>query len=346
MRLLLFLLAAPLAHSLSFQHQPRPYKVKIDKNFIENTRVRASQFRPSLDFDGPKWFDGPSSADVSNVAKYWAKNFDFNRFQNEINKNFTHYMTTIPAPGGRYNRPLDIHFFHQLSKRHDAIPMLLLHGWPSTSLEWAKVIPDLVNPRNASLPAFHAIAPDLPGFGFSPAPLAPGLGAEEHAIVFGKLMQQLGYDRYAIYSTDLGFIVARRMTEKYSDRILNHATDFYAILPSTSDQARLATNETTGEETAYMQSISAYLAQYSAYVSIQSTLPLSLAHALYDSPVGFLAWVWQVVYTLGGMPETAEELIRRTIPLYVSGPYGNIRSYKELFGELVSYFLVGILDLG
>lgn len=221
--------------------------------------------------------------------------------------------------------------------------MLLLHGWPSTNLEWAKVIPGLVNPQNASLPAFHVIVPDLPGFGFSPTPLSPGLGAEEHATGFANLMQQLGYARFAIYSTDLGFIIARRLSDKYGDYIINHATDFYNILPSTSDQARFVANETTPEETTYIQSINAYMNQYSAYASIHSTLPLSLAHSLSDSPVGFLAWIWQVVYTLGDVPGTSEELIRRTLPLYIQGPYGNIRSYKELFGELVSCAFTTIL---
>ena len=332
----LFLLVIPMALSLYTNPQTRPYEISVDRKFIEDTRLRASQFRPSLDIDAPEWFDGPPSADVADVAEYWSHTFDWDRFESEINKNFSHYMTTVPPPEGRYNRSLDIHFIHQVSERHDAIPILLLHGWPSTSLEWAKVIPELVNPPNISLPAFHVVAPDLPGFGFSPAPTAPGLGGEEHATAFATLMQQIGYDRYAVYSTDLGFVIAWHVVDKYSDRIINHATDFYAVLPNATDEARFAANETSPVESAYTQSIYAFSTAYSAYASVHSTLPLSLAHVLYDSPVGFLAWVWQVVHTLGDAPQTAEQLIRRTLPLYIPGPYGNIRAYKELFSELVS----------
>lgn len=113
--LLLFLLVAPLAQSLKSEHQLRPYRINIDKKFVEETRVKASQFRPSLDIDAPKWFDGPPSADVSKVAQYWANDFDFQCFQNEINMNFTHYMTTVPAPGGSYNSSLEIHFIRKCS---------------------------------------------------------------------------------------------------------------------------------------------------------------------------------------------------------------------------------------
>ncbi|KAF2760245.1 alpha/beta-hydrolase [Pseudovirgaria hyperparasitica] len=321
-----------VAKCYNASYQPRPYTINVDPTFIEDTRVRASNFRPSLDIDAPAWFDGPPVANVSEVAEYWASDFNFDQFQNELNTNFSHFITTVPPPGEMYNRSLDIHFIHEVSDREDAIPMLLLHGWPSTSLEWAKVIPSLAHPPNSSLPAFHAVAPDLPGFGFSPAPTTPGLNPEGHAIVFASLMEQLGYERYVVYSTDLGFVVAQHMVPKYVDRIINHVTDFYLVFQNATDSARFANNQTTPEETAYISSQNDFLANHGGYSDVHSTLPLSLAHTLLDSPVGFLAWMWQLVYTVSDVPQTAEELIRRALALYIPGPYGNIRSYKELFG--------------
>lgn len=312
-------------------YQPRPYTIDVDPKLIEQTRQNAASFRPSTDIDEPKWTDGPPTTEILAIAKYWVDEYNWSEVQAGINKNFSHYMTTISPPGDNYDRPLDIHFIHQQSKRDDAIPMLMLHGWPSTSLEWQKVIPGLVDPDDDNEPAFHIVAPDLPGFGFSPAPTAPGLGPEEHGKVFADLMQQLGYDRYAIYSTDLGWVAALGLLAQHEARVINHVTDFYFALPNATDTARFAANETTPEETRYITGANAFFSEHGAYSSIHSTLPLSIADALNDSPVGFLAWMYQLVYTVSDQPYTAEHLITEALLLYLPGVYGNIRSYKELF---------------
>lgn len=328
----------PIVQGAKLPNQPRPYLVSFDKAIVEDIRLRASDFRPTANIDVPVWSDGAPGSNLTSIAKYWASEFDFGKFENEINSNFSHYITTVSPLGDAYNRSLDIHFIHQISRRRDAIPILFLHGWPSTSLEWTKIIPSLVTPPNGSLPAFHAIAPDLPGYGFSPAPTAGGLGPKEHAIAFADLMQQLGYNRYVVYSTDLGSPVAHQILEKFSQRIINHITDFFLIAPNSTDQARYAAKTTTAEETAYINSLDYFGTYDSAYAALSSTVPLSVAYAFNDSPVGFLAWVWQLVYFVDDTIQTAETLIRRTLLLYLPGPYNNIRSYKELIPTAVSLF--------
>lgn len=325
--------AHPLSESVSTS-QPKPYTINVDPAFIEETRLKASKFRETAPIEAPAWFDGPPTSEINAIAKYWAEDYDWTKVQDGINKNFSHFYTTLPSPGGSYgsNESLDLHFIHQRSPRADAIPILFLHGWPSTSLEWEKIITPLANPEDDSQPAFHVVAPDLPGYGFSPAPKAPGLGAAEHATLFASLMQQLGYEKYILYSTDLGTVVAISFVVDYAPRIINHITDFYITFPSDADNARYAANETTPEESAYISSINAFLANHSAYSAIHSTLPLSLAYALNDSPVGFLAWRYQLAFTVSDEPYTPEQLITDALLLYIPGVYGNIRSYKELFG--------------
>lgn len=124
------------------------------------------------------------------LAKYWAEDYDWFAEQDRINSNFPHFTITIPQVSTKYNHSQDIHFIHRRSERDNVIPLHMFHGWPSTSLEWEKVIPNLPNPPNESFPALHIVAPDLPGFGFSPAPTAPGFDASAHAAVFASLMQQ------------------------------------------------------------------------------------------------------------------------------------------------------------
>ena len=313
------------------KYTPRPYNIDVDQQLIEQTRQKAASFRPSVDIDEPAWTDGPPTSEILSIAKFWVDEYSWSKVQDQINANFSHFMTTVPPPGANYDRPLDIHFIHQRSARSDAIPMLMLHGWPSTSLEWEKVIKPLVDPDDESQPAFHIVAPDYPGFGFSPAPTAPGLGPAESGAIFASLMEQLGYDKYALYSTDLGWIAALGLLSQYESRIINHVTDFYFVLPNATDTARFAANETTPGETRYITGVNVFFTNHSAYSSIHSTLPLSIADALNDSPVGFLAWMYQLVYTVSDKPYSAEQLITEALLLYLPGVYGNIRSYKEIF---------------
>lgn len=49
---------------------------------------------------------------------------------------------------------LKLHFLHCPSKRQEAIPLLLLHGWPGTAFDYHKVIDALTNPSDGSLPSY------------------------------------------------------------------------------------------------------------------------------------------------------------------------------------------------
>ena len=333
------LLAAPL-HAIPFSkksptYQPRPYTVNIDPLVIEEIRTKVSTFRSSPDINTPPWFDGPAASEIASFAEYWIDEYDWPATQASINANFSHFYTTVPPPGGHYNEPVDLHFIHQRSEREDAIPILLLHGWPSTSLEWQNIIPGLVKPDNSSQPAFHVVAPDIPGFGFSPALTGSRVNVSrtEYATIFASLMQQLGYDRYVLYSTDLGTVVALGLVVDYKAHIINHVTDFYIALPTDADQARFQANQTSPEETKYISASNAFFNQHSGYSAIHSTYPLTIAYALNDSPLGFLAWLYHISQTVNDRQYTPDELITVVLLLYVPGVYNNIRSYKELFSH-------------
>lgn len=64
---------------------------------------------------------------------------------------------------------------------------------------------------------------------------------------------------------------------------------------------------------------------------MQLTLPLALAHALTDSPVGAMSWIYQILYQIGDQNCTETEIITRTLMLYIPGLYRNIRAYKGMF---------------
>ena len=116
------------------------------------------------------------------------------------------FTTTVDASDSNYTEPVPLFFFHQRSERSDAIPILFHHGFPGSVLEVGKMISSLTNLPNNSVPAFHVVAPCLPGYCFSPAPVKPGMGPIEVAHAFHALMHQLNYTRYVMTGGDVGAI--------------------------------------------------------------------------------------------------------------------------------------------
>jgi len=122
-------------------------------------------------------------------------------------------------PSPRSLAPLDLHFIHQRANRDrpaapPPLPLLLLHGWPGSVVEFLAVVGPLSDPGpdHPTAQAFDVVAPSLPGFGFSEAPKEQGWGLRAMASCFNALMTTvLKYERYCVQGGDWGSLIARRM---------------------------------------------------------------------------------------------------------------------------------------
>jgi pimeloyl-ACP methyl ester carboxylesterase len=93
-------------------------------------------------------------------------------------------------------------------------PVLLLHGWPDSAYLWRNQIPFLVNN------GFHAIAPDLRGFGRSDRP--EGVPAYSLQNVVGDvvgILDGLGIGPADIVGHDWGAAVAWFLAAMYPNRV-------------------------------------------------------------------------------------------------------------------------------
>lgn len=76
---------------------------------------------------------------------------------------------------------LDIHFYRvkpsaaREDRKVKSLPLLLVHGWPGSVVEFQKIIPLLTKPRADHDFAFELIIPSLPGYGFSQGAVRRGL---------------------------------------------------------------------------------------------------------------------------------------------------------------------------
>jgi haloacetate dehalogenase len=116
----------------------------------------------------------------------------------------------IDVPGARINAVIGGH----------GPPLLLLHGWPQNLNEWHHVAPQLAQ-------HFTVIAPDLRGYGDSSKPVDGDnhLSYSKRAMAADQVavMQQLGFERFAVVGHDRGGRVAHRMALDHVERITRMA---------------------------------------------------------------------------------------------------------------------------
>lgn len=93
-------------------------------------------------------------------------------------------------------------------------PVLFLHGEPTWSFLWRKVIPPV---REAG---FRCLAPDLPGFGRSDKPIDPAWYTyDRHTASVAALLEELDLRQATIVVHDWGGPIGLRLAVEHPDRV-------------------------------------------------------------------------------------------------------------------------------
>lgn len=104
--------------------------------------------------------------------------------------------------------------FYREAGPKDAPPLLLLHGFPSSSRMFEPLFARLSE-------RYHLVAPDYPGFGHSdwPDPKNFAYTFDHYASIMKRFTEALGLSRYTLYMQDYGGPVGFRMALVHPDRI-------------------------------------------------------------------------------------------------------------------------------
>jgi pimeloyl-ACP methyl ester carboxylesterase len=104
--------------------------------------------------------------------------------------------------------------FYREAGPADAPVLLLLHGFPTSSLMYRELMPRLAS-------RYRVIAPDLPGFGFTevPAERKYTYTFDALAVTINAFVEKLGLTRYAIYIFDYGAPVGLRLALAHPEHI-------------------------------------------------------------------------------------------------------------------------------
>jgi microsomal epoxide hydrolase len=260
----------------------RPFNVRVSEEILDDLDDRLRRARLPDQIPGTDWSYGTDGAYLSELIDYWRTEFDW-RAQEQILNELDQFTTVIDG--------LDLHFIHQRSSNPDAVPLLLIHGWPGSIFEFMGIVGPLSDPVSyggSMSDAFHLVIPSLPGFGFSGKPSESGWSPERMATAFADLMERLGYDRYGVQGGDWGGIIGRSLAGNYPDHVIGFHTNFVLGGPPPNTDPWAGVSE---EERTLLADRTGAFAEGSGYQEIQGTKPQSLGVGLNDSPAGLAAWI-------------------------------------------------------
>ncbi len=259
-----------------------PYRIQVPDAVLEDLSQRLARTRFPDQLEGAGWDYGTELGYLRELIQYWREKFDWRAREARLNR-LPHFRTAID---GR-----KLHFIHARSPRPDAVPLLMLHGWPGSVCVFDKVIEPLADPAahgGRAEPAFHVVVPSLPGYGFSDPPRERGFDVRSVAETLAKLMARLGYDRYGVQGGDWGAMIASHLGLVDAEHLRGIHLNFVVALPPPGGDPLQGL---TDAEKAAFADMLRFQQEETGYSSIQGTKPQSLGYGLNDSPAGLAAWI-------------------------------------------------------
>jgi len=303
------------------------FRINVSDTTLKDLNERLARTRFPSEIEQSGWEYGTNLAYLKELVTYWRTKYDWRAQERKLNQ-LPQYTTTIDG--------VVIHFVHQRSSQANAIPLVMIHGWPGSFFEFTKVIGPLTEPTAFGGPAadaFHVVAISLPGYGFSGKPRSPGYSPARIARIVAQLMARLGYTRYGAQGGDWGASIVRQLGLVDREHLIGlHSNMCLANAPPGSNP-----NDGVPEaDLKRVQAAQSRSANELGYFQIQSTRPMTLGYGLNDSPAGLAAWIvekFRAWSDSDGDVEkkfTKDELLTNVMIYWVteSGP-SSVRIYYE-----------------
>lgn len=268
-----------------------PFKISVPQARLDEImgRVRTYKFHDAP--VGAGWKYGTDQDYLKKLVAHWTTKYDWREEEREINR-FQHFRARVD--GGA------VHFIYEKGSGKNPQPLLLLHGWPYSSVSFLGVIEPLAHPErfggNAA-DGFDVIVPDLPGFGYSEAPRElQGLHFFSNRI--NRLMTDvLGYKKYIVQGGDMGDAVGLWIALDHPENLLGLHENQLALRGADAPfQSGQIAGESTAEERAFMKREQENAGKQFAYFNLHMTRSETLSALAMDSPVGQASWIIEKFY--------------------------------------------------
>jgi pimeloyl-ACP methyl ester carboxylesterase len=299
----------------------RPFEVNIPDEALAGLRRRIEGTRwPSKELVEDR-SQGVQLETLQELTRYWATDYDWRKAEAKLNA-LPQFVTQIDG--------VEIHFIHVRSRRENAMPLIMTHGWPGSVMELLDTIGPLTDPiahGGDTEDAFDVVLPSLPGYGFSAEPTEVGWDPGRTARAWGELMRRLGYARYVAQGGDLGAIVTDVMGRQAPEGLLG----IHMNLLVTTLGAATAPPGDSEEERAALDAIKTFTTSGFGYFLEQSTRPQTIGYALLDSPVALAAWL------LDHDTDSYEKILRA----FLDGKPSGHLTRDQIVDNITLYWLTG-----
>jgi pimeloyl-ACP methyl ester carboxylesterase len=280
----------------------QPFRIDIPQADLDHLHDRLAGARWPGELPGVGWARGVPLDHLTELAGHWRNGYDWRAQEATLNR-YPQFVTEID--GQR------IHFLHMRSERADAKPLLITHGYPSCVAEFLYLIEPLVNP--ATGPAFHVVAPSLPGYAFSTPLATTGWAMGRTARAWVELMRRLGYQRYGVHGGDIGAGVSGMVAGFDGGHVIGvhvvtdplTAANTATFLPGMAD--RLDADDPVDK--LILDRMDAFTREGSGYLAIQNSRPQTIGYGLVDSPLLQLAWIAEKIREWTDLPVDRDQLL-------------------------------------
>jgi len=337
----------------SYKEDPaiREFDVSVKQELLDDLkRQLARPLKLAEPLEGVAFEYGFNSRALSDIIAYWRDSY-LEKWDERDGyfKKFPHFQTQIQG--------LKIHFIRVKPKKTAGkvvIPLLLLHGWPGSVLEFYDFIPLLTKPNDQNNYVFEVIAPSLPGYAWSQGSSKKNLGPAEIGVIMRNLMLRLGHEKFLIQGGDWGAIIGSSIATLFPQNTLGYHSTMCGTNSPLSQFKMLLVNLMPNffiqqEQRPFFKSFSetfAYILEESGYFHIQATKPDTIGNALTNNPVGLAGYILEKFSTWtnpsyrklqdGGLQKryTIDALIDNVMIYYITNSITTSqRLYAEAFAQ-------------
>ena len=256
-----------------------PFRIDIPPADVDDLHDRLARTRwpiPVPGRDDPTDFSrGIPLGYLKELTEYWRDGFDWRAQEARLNE---HEQLTTVVDGQTF------HVVHARSANPDATPLILNNGWPSSFVEYQRLVPLLTD-------EFHVVVPSLPGLGFSTPLSGTGWQLARTTDACAEIMTRLGYGRFAAHGTDIGAGTAGLLAAVYPERVIGtHLGSDRGWLGLVGDKFPFP-DGLSDDEVVQIEALHTESAAERGYIGMHNHRPDTIGAALTDSPVGQLAWI-------------------------------------------------------
>lgn len=241
------------------------FRLRLPQSDLDDLTDRLTRTRWPDELPGAGDDYGIPLARVRGLAERWAA-FDWRAHEAELN---SYPQFVFDRDGDR------VHFLHLRNADPGALPIVLTHGWPGSTVEFLDVVGRLAE-------HFHVVVPAIPGFGLSGPTTRRGWSQQRVAETWAALMSELGYRRYGAQGGDWGSGISRHLAAVAPEEVVGVHVNY---LPTAGSPEGLSP-----ADRARLDRTLELARNRHPHQLLFASGPQTPAYAFTDSPTGLLAF--------------------------------------------------------